>query len=290
MAMGRSVERELSRQMSLLKAATTTRINDDLTPQNVTAIHGETAMLVCTVLNVVDKAVSWLRNTTPIPQLLAVNNITNTLDPRYKALVSRVNSQTEFVLVISDVKPKDSGEYQCQVSGPKHSSMYRDIVLRVIESITEIEGGPEIHVDKHSTLQLTCSVFSGDKTPAYIIWQRDDKILKFDGGETSDVKYLNRDTHGRHYSTLIIEDIQLDDSGEYTCQPAAGAPTRVTVHVLQRETEVQAVLGEGGEETVPAVTLPTLPPVSASSSSSIKRIQYYFIFMINLVMIEYLCL
>ena len=55
--MGRSVERELSRQMSLLKAATTTRINDDLTPQNVTAIHGETAMLVCTVLNVVDKAV-----------------------------------------------------------------------------------------------------------------------------------------------------------------------------------------------------------------------------------------
>ena len=56
--MGPSVERELSRQMSLLKAATTTRFNDDLTPQNVTAIRGETAMLVCTILNVVDKAVS----------------------------------------------------------------------------------------------------------------------------------------------------------------------------------------------------------------------------------------
>ena len=32
--------------------------------------------------------VSWLRHSTPIPQLLAVNNITNTPDPRYKALVS----------------------------------------------------------------------------------------------------------------------------------------------------------------------------------------------------------
>ena len=45
------------------------------------------------------------------------------------------------------------------------------------ESITEIEGGPEIHVDHHSTLQLTCRVISGDKTPAYIIWQREDKVI-----------------------------------------------------------------------------------------------------------------
>ena len=59
------------------------------------------------------------------------------------------------------------------------------------------------------------------------------------------MKYLTRDTRGRHLSTLVIEDIQLEDSGEYTCQPAAGAPARVLVHVLQRETEVQAVLGEG---------------------------------------------
>ena len=59
------------------------------------------------------------------------------------------------------------------------------------------------------------------------------------------MKFLTRDTRGRHLSTLVIEDIQLEDSGEYTCQPAAGAPARVLVHVLQRETEVQAVLGEG---------------------------------------------
>ena len=71
------------------------------------------------------------------------------------------------------------------------------------------------------------------------------QILKFDGGETSAVKYLSRDSSGNHVSSLVIEDIQMGDSGEFTCQPAAGAAARVLVHVLQRETEVQAVLGEG---------------------------------------------
>ena len=44
--------------MSLLRAATTTRIDEELSPGNVTAIHGETALLACKVLNVGDKAVS----------------------------------------------------------------------------------------------------------------------------------------------------------------------------------------------------------------------------------------
>ena len=54
----RASEYDLSRQMSLLRKATTTRINEDLSPGNVTAIHGENAMLVCTIHNIGDKAVS----------------------------------------------------------------------------------------------------------------------------------------------------------------------------------------------------------------------------------------
>ena len=50
---------DLSRQMAQLRAATTTRIDAELSPANVTAITGETALLVCTVLNVGDKAVGY---------------------------------------------------------------------------------------------------------------------------------------------------------------------------------------------------------------------------------------
>ena len=44
--------------MTLLREATATRLDEDLTSANVTAISGETAMLVCTVLNIGDKSVS----------------------------------------------------------------------------------------------------------------------------------------------------------------------------------------------------------------------------------------
>ena len=55
---------DLSRQMSLLRAATTTRIDEELSPANVTAIRGETALLVCTILNIGDKSVSMNSNAT----------------------------------------------------------------------------------------------------------------------------------------------------------------------------------------------------------------------------------
>ena len=42
--------------------------------------------------------------------------------------------------------------------------------------MTEIVGGPDIYVDRLSTLQLTCRVTSGDNTPAFIIWQKEDKV------------------------------------------------------------------------------------------------------------------
>ena len=48
---------DLARQMSLLRAATTTRIVEDLSPTNVTVIHGENTLLVCTILNIGDKSV-----------------------------------------------------------------------------------------------------------------------------------------------------------------------------------------------------------------------------------------
>jgi len=158
---------DLSRQMSLLRAATTTRIDEELSPGNITAIRGETALLVCTIVNIGDKSLSWLRHSLPIPQLLGLNNITNTLNPRYKAVVS--GGWSEFVLVIKDVRPRDSGTYECQISGPKHSSLKKLISLTVIESITEVVGGPDIHVDRHSTLQMTCRVSSGQNIIINII-------------------------------------------------------------------------------------------------------------------------
>ena len=74
--------------------------------------------------------VSWVRHSVPLPQLVGLNNVTVSLNPRYRAIVS--SSWTEFVLVVKDVRPRDSGTYECQVSGPQHSSLSRRISLHVI--------------------------------------------------------------------------------------------------------------------------------------------------------------
>ncbi len=48
---------DITRQLSLIRQAMMTRIDDDLSPGNVTVVQGDTAMLVCTVINIGDKSV-----------------------------------------------------------------------------------------------------------------------------------------------------------------------------------------------------------------------------------------
>ena len=56
--------------------------------------------------------VSWLRLRDPIPQLMSLNNMTNTLNTRFRALVT---DWREFVLMVRDVRSEDAGQYECQV-------------------------------------------------------------------------------------------------------------------------------------------------------------------------------
>ena len=50
-------------------------------------------------------------------------------------------------------------------------------VLFCSDSITEIDGSATgLVVERHSRLELTCRVTSGDRTPAFIIWQKENKV------------------------------------------------------------------------------------------------------------------
>ena len=89
-------------------------------------------MMVCTVLNVGDKAVSWLRHSQPIPQLLALNNLTNTPNPRYRGLVS--SGWTEFVLRIRAVRPRDSGLFECQATNRKSCLVLLGLCIKITAS------------------------------------------------------------------------------------------------------------------------------------------------------------
>ena len=65
-----------------------------------------------------------------IPHLLALNNLSNSLDSRVRALVGE--DWSEFVLMIRAVAVSDGGQYECQVSGPNHTTSSKIIQLNVI--------------------------------------------------------------------------------------------------------------------------------------------------------------
>jgi len=58
--------------------------------------------------------VSWLRHLSPIPTLLALNNLTNSPDPRYTAFHDP--GSEKFVLRMRNTKLEDAGRYECQVA------------------------------------------------------------------------------------------------------------------------------------------------------------------------------
>ena len=127
---------------------------------------------------------------------MTLNNMSNSLDSRFKAMVGEewwVGE--EFVLLIRDVSPGDSGQYECQVSGPNHTTSIKMIHLNVIgkslilrgidynelctlstATTTTIDAGPDIYVSIGSKLVLTCRVYTAGIKLDYLIWRRGDKV------------------------------------------------------------------------------------------------------------------
>lgn len=48
--------------------------------------------------------------------------------------------------------------------------------LLVTEPTTEIIGGPDLYIDRGSTINLTCVVLYSPEPPAYIFWNHNDAV------------------------------------------------------------------------------------------------------------------
>lgn len=249
---------------------TPTRFDDSLTSANLTALRGQTALLTCVVRNVGNKTVSWLRHRHPIPQVLAHNNVSNVRDERITAL--HVDGSEEFVLRIRHTRLLDTSLYECQVGGAGDApTIFRIIRLEVVEPQTEILGGPDVYVDRGSTLNVTCVVYAESKAPDYIFWSHQDKIILFEGSETSERSYLLQDRHGRFLSRLIVPRMEHGQAGQYTCQPASAPSATVTVHVLNG-----TVLAVADAEDIPSgssVRQKEQQQKAKSSTTSSKQIK-----------------
>ncbi|KAH8394118.1 hypothetical protein KR215_009810, partial [Drosophila sulfurigaster] len=177
---------------------------------NITGLVGKTVKLTCRVKNLGNRTVSWVRHRDI--HLLTVGRYTYTSDQRFEAMHSP--HAEDWTLRIRYAQRKDSGIYECQISTtpPIGHSVY----LNIVEPITEIIGGPEMHINKGSTINLTCIVKFAPEPPVTVIWSHNRQVSV---------------TRNR----LLVQKAIQQDSGFYTCTPSNANPTSVRVHIVDGE-------------------------------------------------------
>ncbi|CAK1578061.1 unnamed protein product [Parnassius mnemosyne] len=213
--------------------------------KNVTALLGKTAYLNCRVKNLGNKTlniqISWVRHRDI--HLLTVGRYTYTSDQRFRAI--HLPHSEDWTLQIKYPQHRDSGIYECQISTTPHMSHF--IHLNVVEPTTEIIGGPDLYIDRGSTINLTCVVLYSPEPPAYIFWNHNDAIISYDSprGGVSVVTEKGETTT----SFLLIQQARPSDSGTYQCNPSNAQSKSVVVHVLNGE--YPAAMQRGGQAFAP---------------------------------------
>ncbi|XP_046429428.1 neurotrimin isoform X2 [Neodiprion pinetum] len=218
---------------------------DKAASKNVTALLGKTAYLNCRVKNLGNKTmtplqVSWVRHRDI--HLLTVGRYTYTSDQRFRAIHQ---AQTDdWTLQIKYPQHRDSGIYECQVSTTPHMSHF--VHLNVVEPTTEIVGGPDLYINRGSTINLTCIVWYSPEPPAYIFWNHNNAIINYDSPRGGVSVVTDKGDSTRIF--LLVQQAKPSDSGQYTCNPSNAQSKSVMVHVLN---EYPAAMQHGGQAKQP---------------------------------------
>ncbi|XP_055698652.1 zwei Ig domain protein zig-8-like [Phlebotomus papatasi] len=207
-------------------------------PRNVTALVGKSAYLSCRVRNLGNKTVAWVRHRDI--HVLTIGTYTYTSDQRFQT--THHKDTDEWTLHIKWAQPRDAGTYECQISSVPIRSYF--VELSVVVPTASILGGPDLYVDKGSTINLTCAIRFSPEPPAYIFWYHQDEVISYDStrGGVSVITEKGEVTT----SYLLIQDAELTDSGKYSCSPSNADVASVRVHVLNGERPEAMQTGSAG--------------------------------------------
>ncbi|CAN8011293.1 unnamed protein product [Ixodes pacificus] len=181
--------------------------------------------------------VSWIRLRDF--HLLTVGLTRYTSDERFSTV--HVQYSNSWALQVKDAQLRDAGLYECLLNS---DPPVRQVVsLKVVVPKARIVGGPDLHVEAGSALNLTCSISESPEAPAFVFWYHQGRLVNFErGGRVVVAKGRN----GSAVSRLLLPAVQAADSGNYTCDPANANATWVLVHVLESHRRLAAVQNDAG--------------------------------------------
>lgn len=124
----------------------------------------------------------------------------------------------------------NEGRWVNQFRSRGHVYFYASVNLSCTEPITEIMGGPDLYINKGSTINLTCLVRYAPEPPPTMLWSHNSQVINFDSprGGISLVTEKGPTTTSR----LLIQKAVQEDTGVYTCTPSNANPANVRVHIL----------------------------------------------------------
>ncbi|XP_066994475.1 peroxidasin homolog [Anabrus simplex] len=231
------------------------------TPTSITALVGQTVYLPCTVTDLGDKVVSWIR--TRDLHILTSGRHTYTSDGRFEVL--HKPDSDGWNLRIMGVALRDEGQYECQVNTDpkmKHGVLLsirendmRDSPYNMPEEIfpshretglhstvttlasAKVLGKSEQFVHIGSTVTFTCLVeapYPQGRPPRVVNWFHGKRLVSFQadrGGISMDTEKTDIQTVSR----LTVADVKPIDAGNYTCLPTDVRPATVSLIVMEGE-------------------------------------------------------
>jgi len=194
----------------------------------VMAHIGSTTTLNCQVIKDSQYGViTWAR----LPELSSPYTVLTIGDTKYisndRFAIEKPIRHEKWNLRIRSVELEDAGMYECQATTHPPQSIF--VNLRVVAAYAEIVGTKDKVFNSGSPLQLVCVLTLATSKPDYIFWYHNDRMINFDTERGIAVK---EDETG---STLTINNVSVDDSGNYSCQPRDMRPDSVVVTILSEK-------------------------------------------------------
>lgn len=200
---------------------------DDIIETNVTFQVSKTAYLHCSIRQLGDRVVSWVRQKDL--HILTVGKYTYTTDQRFTSI--HMDNSDDWTLEIRDTRKKDSGVYECQVSTEPKMSLAIQLNIIVVEAY--ISEGPILYIKSGSPVNLTCHVKDQVGT-VFLFWYHNGRVLDVDEKKHRGIDVFTEFGHTT-ISRLFIAKAKLSDSGNYSCQPSYAEPANITLQVLNGE-------------------------------------------------------
>jgi len=197
--------------------------------KTVIGVKGKTSNLACSVKNLGNMTVSWIRHDDT--HLLTTGMFRYTPDDRFSSL--HKPSSENWVLELRDTKNVDEGVYECQISTTPVRSLRFN--LKVVDSFTTIPGSGVRHIDVGSVLNITCLVVNYPLKLEYIIFYHNNKQINGNSQQFEMSGTVLQPDSYNYSRSLVVRFASTLHSGVYHCASNPGQSQHVTVHVHHGE-------------------------------------------------------